>query len=267
MNIYKQELNMHWRSVLSWSLAIVVVLFVFMSIFTSMAADMELLNEAMARMPEELLIAFGMTDLDLGTVLGFMSFAFIFIQICLALQAANYGFGLVSVEERDMTADFLLTRPVSRPTIMTSKLLAALTGLLITDVMLWASSILFVNLFRGGRTFDSQTLLLLLLSIIPFQLFFLSVGMLISLLMRRVRSVTTAAMALGFGMYVLSAFSGMLGGDTLDVITPFKHFEPNYIVANTAYHLPYLLLSVAVIVLSIAGSYVLYNRRDIHTAN
>jgi ABC-2 type transport system permease protein len=79
--------------------------------------------------------------------------------------------------------------------------------------------------------------------------------------------VTPYAMALGFGMYVLSAFSGMLGGDSLDVITPFKHFEPNYIVSNAAYHLPYLLLSVVVIVLSIAGSYVLYNRRDIRTAN
>ena len=27
---------------------------------------------------------------------------------CLAIQAANYGVALVSVEERDMTADFLL---------------------------------------------------------------------------------------------------------------------------------------------------------------
>jgi ABC-2 type transport system permease protein len=71
-------------------------------------------------------------------------------------------------------------------------------------------------------------------------------------------------MALAFGMYVLSAFGGMLGEDKLDIITPFKHFEPNYIVSNATYD-PLQLVSVAVIILSIAGSYVLYLRRDIHS--
>lgn len=264
-NIFKHEFLMHLRSVISWSLAVVVLLFIFMAVFASLAEDMQLLYDALERMPQELLIAFGMTDVDLSSVLGFYGFGFVFVQLCLALQAAGYGFGLVSVEERDLTADFLLTRPVSRPTILTSKLLAALTGLLITQVVLWSSSFLLVNFYRNGQTYDSRALVLLLVGTFVFQLFFLSVGVVVSLLMKRVRSVTTLAMALAFGMYVLSAFSGMLGTETLDVITPFKHFEPQYILSNAAFDLPYVLLSVAVIVLSLAASYVLYQRRDIHT--
>ena len=50
----------------------------------------------------------------------------------IALQAANYGYSLVSVEERELTADFLLSKPVGRVQILTSKLLAALRDL--TDV-------------------------------------------------------------------------------------------------------------------------------------
>ena len=51
-----------------------------------------------------------------------------------------------------------------------------------------------------------------------------------------------------------------------DIITPFKHFDPNYIVAHGAYNTPLALLSVLVIVVAIAGSYLLYGKRNIHTA-
>jgi ABC-2 type transport system permease protein len=70
-------------------------------------------------------------------------------------------------------------------------------------------------------------------------------------------------MALGFGMYVLSAFSDLLGESLLEKITPFKHFEPNYIIQHGAYDLPLVLVSVAATMISLLGSYALYTRRDI----
>ena len=207
-----------------------------------------------------------MTGMDWSSVVGFYGFVFLFCQICLAIQAANYGFSLVSVEERELTADFLLAKPVGRTKILTSKLLSALTGLTITNIVVWISSFVFLDMYRGGKTYEARPVLLLLSSIVVFQLFFLSVGMLISLLVKRVRSVTPFSMALAFGMYVLSAFGGMLGEDKLEIITPFKHFEPNYIISNAAYDTPLVLLSVSIILISVAGSYVLYSKRDIHSA-
>jgi len=266
MNIYKHEFKMVRGSVITWSISISLLLLVFMSLYSSFANDAAILNEAMAQFPPELLMAFGMTGIDMSTVLGFFSFAFLFCQICLAVQASNYGFGLVSLEERDMTADFLLAKPVSRTHILTSKLLAALTGLTITNIVIWISSFVFIELFRDGRAYDTGTLILLLSSIVLFQLFFLTVGILISLLMKKVRSVTPLSMALAFGMYVISAFGGMLGDAKMELITPFKHFEPNYIVTNAAYDMPLVLISVSVIIISIAASYVLYVKRNINSA-
>ncbi|MBE0666678.1 MAG: ABC transporter permease subunit, partial [Bacteroidales bacterium] len=260
------EFKMIRNSVFTWSISISLLLLVFMSLFSSFANDAAILNEAMAQFPPELLMAFGMTGIDMSTVLGFFSFAFLFCQICLAVQASNYGFGLVSLEERDMTADFLLAKPVSRTHILTSKLLAALTGLTITNIVIWISSFVFIELFRDGRAYDTGTLILLLSSIVLFQLFFLTVGILISLLMKKVRSVTPLSMALAFGMYVISAFGGMLGDAKMELITPFKHFEPNYIVTNAAYDMPLVLISVSVIIISIAASYVLYVKRNINSA-
>jgi ABC-2 type transport system permease protein len=243
------------------------MIFVFMSVFTGFAVDAELMSEMMQKFPKELLTAFGMDDgVDLSSVLGFYSFVFVFCQICLAVQAANYGFSLVSVEERELTADFLMAKPVARTTIMTSKLLAALTSLVITNAVLWIASFVFISLYRGERTYETKPLVLLLLSAIIFQLVFLTVGILISLLVRRVRSVTPFSMALAFGTYVLSAFGGMLGEDKLEIISPFKHFDPNYITRNAAYDVPLVMLSVAAIIVSVVGSYVLYQRKDIRSA-
>jgi ABC-2 type transport system permease protein len=265
-NIFRQEFKMNLRSVITWSVAVAALIIVFVSLFSSFAQDAVLLNEMMANFPEELLAAFGMTGVDLSTILGFFSLAFLFVQVCLAIQAANYGFSLVSIEEREWTADFLLAKPVARTQILTSKLLAALSGLFLTDVVVWIASFGTISLFRGGATYETSTLLLLLLSIVPFQLVFLAVGLGISLLVKRIRAVTPYSMALGFGMYVLSAFGDLLGEVALEKVTPFKHFEPNYIIQHGAYDLPLVLISVSAIVISLAGSYVLYGRRDIPSA-
>jgi ABC-2 type transport system permease protein len=254
---------MNLKSVVTWSVAVAALIFVYISLFSSFAKDAELLNEAIANFPEELRMAFGMNGVDLSTVLGFYSFVFLFAQICLAIQAANYGFSLVSIEERELTADFLLAKPVGRTQILTTKFLAALSGLTITNIVVWISSFGFINLFKGDRTYETKPLLLLLLSIVVFQLFFLTAGLVISLLVKRVRSVTPYSMALAFGMYVLSAFGGMLGDSKLEKITPFKHFDPNYIIQNAAYDVPLVLISISVIVVSLVGSYLLYTKRDI----
>jgi ABC-2 type transport system permease protein len=263
MNIFRQEFKMLSRSVLTWSVAVAAVILVYTAMFSSFAADAELLMEMMSNFPDALLAAFGMTGVDMSTVLGYFGFAFLFAQLLLAIQAAGYGFSLVSIEEREWTADFLLSKPVGRTQILTSKLLAALLGLTITNVVVWISSFGFIELFRGDKTYDTTALLLLLLSIAVFQLVFFSVGLVISLLVKRVRSVAPYAMALGFGMYVLSAFGDMLGESVLETISPFKHFEPHYILQHASWDLPLALISVAAIVISLVGSYLLYTRRDI----
>ena len=266
MNIYKHELKMKMRSVIAWSLAIALIIFIYLSVFSSIAVDAKLLNEMMSSFPEEFLIAFGMMDIDMSTILGFFGLIFLFVQICVAIQAANYGFSLVSVEETDLTADFLLAKPVGRTKIMTSKLLAAITGLTITNLFVWISSFVFLRMYSDGGQFKTKPVLVLLISIAVFQLFFLAVGMLISLLVKRVRSVTPFSMALVFGLYVLNAFGGMIGEDKLEILSPFKHFEPNYILQHAAYDLPLAWISVAAIVISVVGSYVLYSRRNIRSA-
>ncbi len=261
--IYKHEFFTRLKSVIIWSIALTVLVFFFFSLFPAFATQAALVQQMFQKFPPALLDAFGLNRMDMSSVLGFYSFLFVFVQLCLAIQAGNYGFGLVSIEETELTADFLLTKPVSRTQVLVSKFLAALSSILITELVVVVDTIIVVNVFNGGRTYDAGVLALLLVSMIILQLCFLSVGLVISLLVRRVRSVTPYSLGLGFGAYVLAAFSGLLGEATLEYITPFKHLDPAYIVLNKSFNTPLVLLNVAITLVALAVSYWRYFRRDI----
>jgi ABC-2 type transport system permease protein len=265
--IFRHEFRTRLRSVLIWSLGTALLIAFFFAMFPVFADQAALMNEFLEKYPPELRAAFGMNDMDMASVLGFFSFLFMFAQICLAIQAANYGFGLISIEESELTADFLLSKPVSRTQVLTSKLLAALSSLVITELVISAASIIAVTLYHSKYPYDARILLLVLASSFIFQLFFLSVGLVISLLVKRLRSVTPWGLGLGFGMYVLSAFSGIFGDVALEYITPFKHLYAPSIVKNGAYDTPLVLMNVGVTVAALVASYWLYIRRDIHAVS
>ena len=157
--------------------------------FPSFAAKAAMLSEMMTSFPKELLIAFGMTDMDCSTILGFFGLVFVFCQICLAIQAANYGFSLVSIEETEWTADFLLAKPVRAYADHDQQAAGGPDRADPDKFVVWISSFVDPGMFYGTGLSPSNPLVLLLLSMAVFQLFFLSVGMVISLLVKRVRNV------------------------------------------------------------------------------
>lgn len=266
MNIFLHEFKSYLRSVGIWSAANSLIILVYFSAFNAISMEVSQMQTMLDAFPDELLIAFGMNDMNFSTLLGWFGVVFLFVQICLAIQASNYGISLVSIEERELTADFLLPKPVSRGRILTAKLLAALAALTITNLAIWASSFVVINLMRDGREYQASTLAMILATILVFQLFFLSVGLLASLLMKRVRSVIPLSMALSFGMYILSVFGKMIGEDKLEIVSPFRHFDPNYIINHQAYEWRLAAISLAVILLAIPVSYILYLRRNIAAA-
>jgi ABC-2 type transport system permease protein len=262
-NIFLHEFRIRLKSVIIWSLSMGAILLIFYSFFSVFAEQAALVTEMMKNFPPQLRAAFGLDRMNLASVLGFYSFIFLIVQLCLAIQAGNYGFGLVSIEESELTADFLLSKPVSRSNVLTSKILAALASLTITNLFVWACSFLAITLYRGEFEYDPGTLLLILGGIIIFQLFFFSVGLVISLLVKRVRNVTPYGLGLGFGMYVLNAFSGVFGDVKLELVTPFKHLDPVHMISEGTFDTPLVLLNLAVSAIAIAVSYWRYIRRDI----
>lgn len=266
MNIFKHEFNMKKKSILIWSLSLVGFIILYMAFFPSMAQDSEAFDSVMSNFPEEMLHALGLRDgLSLSSLIGYFTLTFAMIQLALAIQSSNYGFSILSEEERELTADFLMSKPVSRRKIYLSKFLAAFLSLIITSIFVGVGSFIALELFNGGDTYKNTNLLKLLLTVPIFQLIFLSLGMLISLLFRKIRSVLSFSMGLSIGLYVINSVSGIVDSEILGYITPYYYFEPGVILKSGEYDIRLISISIGIIIISLVVSYLMYNKRDIHS--
>ena len=138
LNVLKYEFKMMQKSLIAWSISILLILYVMMVFFPVFSKDMAMIDKMMANYPPELLKAFGMSsDMSLATVLGYFAFTFAMVQLALSVQAANYGFSILSIEEREFTADFLITKPVSRQQILFAKFIASCLILTLTNLITW----------------------------------------------------------------------------------------------------------------------------------
>ena len=267
MNMFKREIKQKLISALIWSSAIIGIMVLFMSVFSAFSSSSDVIDMVMENYPKELLQAFGMSGVDLGSVVGYFTMSMLFMQITLAVQASIYGFSSLSEEERDRTADFLLTRPVTRTRVYFSKTLASIGALILTWVITWGSTFATIELFRAGKEYEPQVIIKMMSVIILFQLFFMAVGMLVSMLVKKIRSVLPYAMGLSFGMYLISSMGSIIGEETLGYITPFKYFEPNVLINEGKYDPLMIVICCAVIVISMTASYFLYIKRNIHSAS
>lgn len=265
-NVFKYEFKMLRNSLLIWATTYFSIIFMMMVFYPTFSADVAMVDKIMKNYPEELLKAFGMSSgLSLATLLGFFSFTFALTQLFIAIQAANYGFSILSVEEREFTADFLMSKPVSRKAILIAKSSAALLGLWLSFLFIWISSYMAMEIFKEGSAYDVSAFNTLIVSTLFFQLFFFSTGLVISVILRKVRSVLSFSLGLAFGMYILNAMRAIVGGEVLGVLTPFYHFEPGRILETGKIHWSMALISISIILISCLTTIVLYTKRDIHS--
>ncbi len=264
MNIFKFEFKMLRKSIFIWGLFVPFGLVLYMSFYPWIAADTEAFESIMANFPDEFLSFFGMSaELPLFSLLGYFGLTFGMIQIPLAIQASNYGFHILSVEERELTADFLLSKPVTRGKILISKCLAAFASLTIVNLLVWVASLIILFIVKGDETVNFTNVNLVLSTTVFFQLAFFGMGVLISVLVKKVTSVLSFSMALGFGMYIVSSFGSILSSKLFNIISPYSHFSPTYILINGKYEWSLAIISFIIILVTLPLSYFLYQKRNI----
>ena len=266
MNVYLFELKMLKKSILIWSLSLPLIIFMYLAFYPAMAVDSAAFEALLANYPEEFLAFMGMRlDLPMTSLLGYFALTFGMMQIPMAIQAANYGFHMLSVEEREMTADFLLSKPISRSKILISKFLASLTSLTIVNAALWIGSISALVAFKGDSVLNLGNVFVLLSTIVLFQLSFVSIAMLISVILRKIPSVLSFSIVMSFGLYIVYGFKSLFSSNFLAFFTPYAYFDASDILVSGKYNLVYTLVAVFVIVGSLSLSYILYNKRNIHS--
>ncbi|ADJ26583.1 putative ABC-2 type transport system permease protein [Dehalogenimonas lykanthroporepellens BL-DC-9] len=263
MNIFKFETGKRLATTLIWIVSVGFFIYITFAFFESFqgAAFSDILDN----FPEAFKRAFGLTH-DLSTILGFFGLIGIYLFLAGAIFSSHLGLNAVSVEERDLTADFLISKPVTRNRILTAKISAGLVHLVIFNIAMglicWAG----MESFGGGQDYSMKAFLLIMGGLFIFQLLFYAIGLIISVLLKRMDSPLPFSLGLSVGLYIMYSFESVIADTPLKYLVPYDYFDLAYIIENEAFKTYGLVVSLAVITAGIVGGYILYNRRDIATA-
>jgi ABC-2 type transport system permease protein len=261
MNVYFQELKTFVRSAFNWTLAMLLTLTVFMFMFPAISKDIGLMNEILSNFPPEFTRALGLSTLDLSDVIGYYAYAFMYIVLIGSVYALKIGISVLSEETRVKTADFLLSKPISRTAIVTAKIMSVLT-LLLCQTIIFIIGSLVITQFLSNQYVDKNTFLLITLSLLLVQLFFAAFGLLLSVIISKIKTVLPITLGVVFGFWALQMLNQSLEGSQLAYITPFAYFDPSQIIASGGYEPIYLGIDLTMIVIFTILTYVIYNKKD-----
>lgn len=262
MNIYLTELKHQWKSLLFWSLGIVAFMVSAMSKYDGYRKAGTSVNEIFRELPGGISTFFGANILDMQSAGGFYTVCALYLAVMLGIHALLLGSGIVSKEETDKTIEFLLARPVSRDRILVAKLLAALSAIVILNIVTLAVSIASVAPFDPGPGTNGD-IAFLMPSVLAIQIVFLVVGATFAAVMRRPKHAGMLAGAVLLGTFILSAWVDISGRlRFLRYLTPFQYFDQKTIYSEQAYSVSYIVIAAAAVATMLAASRFVYNGRD-----
>ena len=135
----------------------------------------------------------------------------------------NLGVSILSAEVREKTGDFLFVKPVKRTKIITLKIVAVLIELGIVNIVICLANLIIINLV-SKEAFDIKLYLLLTGTLLFIQLFFASLGLAVSVFLRRIRTVLPISMGVVFLFYIIYLLNQTLEDPKLAWISPFWIF-------------------------------------------
>jgi len=263
MNIFLREVRSNFKSLIIWSVIIILLVIIAMAKFSAYADNPEMLA-ILDAMPQALLDALNMRTFNLTTLSGFFGVMFAYYSLMGAIAAALWGSGAISNEERNKTIEFALSLPVTRTRMVTAKALAALVNCIAFVLITWGVSIAAAKTYTPDAEFY-RFLALEMGAMFLIELVFMAIGLLVACAMKRPARTGVIVIAIILITYYLAIISGL--DDRLDFLkyfTPFKYFDAGALFRQGGFDGTYLALSALIIAASLAGAYYAYNRRDMY---
>ena len=260
MTVFKHELRQGRSALIIWTAAISFMLGICIVIYPEMSTQMGDISAMFADMGS-FSQAFGMDRINFGEFLGFFGVECgNVLGLGGAFFAALLGISALAKEEKEHTAEFLLTHPVSRTRVITEKLCAVIVQIVIMNLAVIAVTALSVLII--GEEADIKTFALLFLSFFLMQLEVAAVTFGISAFLRR------GSLGIGLGLAAVFYFMNIVANlidetKFLKYITPFGYTESADIIADGALNGGYLAVGMAIAALAIILAFWKYGRKDI----
>ena len=261
MTLVKHELRQGKTSLLVWTASIGFLCAICIFLFPEMKGQMEEVSGVFASMGS-FTEAFGMDRLSFGTLTGFYA---VECGNILGLGGAFYAslcaVGILSKEEKDRTAEFLLTHPVSRKRIVTEKLIAVLIQISAMNLMIYALAV--ASIAAVGEAIPWKEISLMHLAYYLLQLELAGVCFGISAFL--CKGSVGAGLGIAVMMYFLNLIANIAdAAEFLKYITPFGYCEGADIVSNGRLDGTLVAVGAVIGISGIIIAYLKYTKKDIH---
>ena len=266
MNIYFQELKSYRKSTVIWIFSLSLLTIVFLLMYPAFTKDVIASKKILANLPAAIREGLGISLNNFFTIYGFYAYIYIYVVLAGAIQACNLGVSIISKEESGKTADFLLTKPVSRFAVISNKLFAAFSLLLITNVIYVSISYIAAKIITNGDL-SFRTFFLISATLFLVQLAFLALGLLFSVTLPRIKSVITISLPTVFTFFIIGTLGAILGNENVRYITPFKFYDSNYIISNGSFEIKFIAIESIFVVVAVIASYIIFIQKDIRAAS
>ncbi len=260
MTIIKHELKQGIKSLAIWTVAIGFFVVICVLMYPEMKGEMEDVSEMFSSMGA-FTAAFGMDKLNFGTLIGFYAIECgNILGIGGAFFAALMAVSALAKEEKEKTAEFLFSHPVTRKRIIAEKLAAVMLQLIIMNIIVFAMAILSISIIGEELQLKEISLLHLAYFLVQAELAGICFG--ISAFIRR------GGLGIGLGVAIVMYFLNIVANisesaKALKYITPFGFAEGADIIANGRLETNMVLLGMGVTVLGIVAAFIKYCRKDI----
>ena len=210
---------------LGWGLGLALYGLMIVSMYDSMAAQSDQLQQLIASYPEEFLAFFGGDANSLVTPAGFLGmYAFSMMPLIIGIFAVLAGSGLIASDEERGRLDLIITHPVGRTPFFFGRILGVLAACLAIHLLGWLGFSLMLG--RSSLDFSWVEMLVPFLSLFAQTLVYVTLGLLLSMLLP---SRGLAAMLTGL-VLVASYFGSSLSFmderlEALAKLLPYHYFQ------------------------------------------
>lgn len=260
MTLVKHEVKQGWKALAIWTAAIGFFIVICVFMYPEMKGEMEGVSDMFASMGA-FSAAFGMDRLNFGTLIGFYAIECgNILGIGGAFFAAIIGVSALAKEEKERTAEYLLTHPVSRGSILTKKLIALVLQIVLMNAVIYLLSVSSIAMIGEEILWKELSLLHFSFFLVQLELAGICFG--ISAFLRR------SGLGIGIGIAAIMYFLNIVANisesaEGLKYITPFGYADSAEIVAKVSLDGKMILCGMALMVAGILAAYWKYTKKDI----
>lgn len=262
--MFKRELKVNLKSFIIWTTILVGIFLVVFLVYPSLTSNenIQMLNEMLTMFPEEMIKAFNMDISSIDTAFGWMKTeGFTFVLLVTGIFSGILGANILLKEESDKTIEYLNSLPVTRKSIVISKILCGAFYIVLMILVVGVFNFVGLSL---SEEFDKKAYIALSITPLFSSLTIFSICLFLSTFTHKTKKTLGISLGIVFASYFLNIISE-LGESTefLKYVSIFTLADVRNVIIERAIN-PVMVVATALLVVGfIALTIIRYERKEL----